>query len=821
LRFRYGGGPVFRRKVIEIRGQPQVETYLYSLKVTFMNRPEVVDTEDYKSAMPQIKAIKFDVSKKATIKELRQIFFEAFEISPEAASRLALFNYLDDTLGDVLEDYIDERSPSKTTWRDNGKPATVHSTRLVDTQSLLIDNKPEIDANGVSDDGSSGISMNATSGTDNDPSNPTSGALGSALTTSASNKVFLSLPELFAKQTAFPRGLCGLRNLGNTCFMNSALQCLSATEPLMQYFVSGKFETELNPTNPLGKGGELAQEFGRLVARMWSGKESSLVPRDFKWMLGNFAKRFDDSSQQDSQELLAFLLDGLHEDCNRVFSKPQTPSVDVSQENDQAIIQAADAVWAHYKSRNDSEIVDLFQAQLKSKLECPDCGHMSITFDPFMYLSLPIPTDSVRTREITFSFRGGLLKCALQLPRNSLMSQVKQQLTHLTGVSASRIVLADVHASKIHKKYHNTDRFDSVSQSDHLVAFELQYDISKPLLQKVVVPVYQRSLKPVWSKKDDRWGYAAACVGFPTFIVVDKHITYGDLYNTIKKQLHTFMDMGSLQVSTKRIPFTISKIKSDGSTLHPLEEYRGGSATSMTTGQGTANSAANPTPTQTHNLHIVIMAGDILSVDWDLSVVSGLQMMAPRTLPIKEHGQFAETMAAGQAIAAKPTTVEDCFKTFVKPEKLDGGNQWRCPVCKVDREATKTISIWTLPEVLVVHLKRFTETIWTRQKLNNLIHYPLYELDVAPYLAPRPAGTHDDRMPLASSTKYDLYAVSNHYGGLGGGHYTATARNFVDGHWYDFDDASITRVTDKDVVSPAAYVLFYKRRDTSATSSKL
>lgn len=55
--------------------------------------------------------------------------------------------------------------------------------------------------------------------------------------------------------------------------------------------------------------------------------------------------------------------------------------------------------------------------------------------------------------------------------------------------------------------------------------------------------------------------------------------------------------------------------------------------------------------------------------------------------------------------------------------------------------------------------------------------------------------------------KYELYAVSNHYGGLGGGHYTASAK--VNGTWYKFDDSHTSRISPNDVRGPAAYVLFY------------
>ncbi|XP_029931686.1 ubiquitin carboxyl-terminal hydrolase 8 isoform X2 [Myripristis murdjan] len=185
--------------------------------------------------------------------------------------------------------------------------------------------------------------------------------------------------------------LTGLRNLGNTCYMNSILQCLCNTPALADYFNKNYYHEDINRANILGHKGEVAEEFGVIMKALWAGLYKCISPRDFKITIGKINEQFSGYEQQDSQELLLFLMDGLHEDLNKADNRKRYKEEENDHLDDQ---KAADLAWNKHKLLNESIIVALFQGQFKSTVQCLTCHRKSRTFETFMYLSLPLASTS-------------------------------------------------------------------------------------------------------------------------------------------------------------------------------------------------------------------------------------------------------------------------------------------------------------------------------------------------------------------------------------------------------------------------------------------
>eukprot|EP01060_Flectonema_neradi_P038129 TRINITY_DN791_c1_g1_i1.p1 TRINITY_DN791_c1_g1~~TRINITY_DN791_c1_g1_i1.p1 ORF type:complete len:607 (+),score=84.63 TRINITY_DN791_c1_g1_i1:344-2164(+) len=578
-------------------------------------------------------------------------------------------------------------------------------------------------------------------------------------------------------------GRTGIMNLGNTCYMNSALQCLSHTKLLREYFTRDHYVHHLNSNNPIAFGGEIASVFAQLMKNLWAGN-SYVIPTVFRRTLAPHMEAFASVQQQDAQEFLVYLLDALHEEVNRVIDKPYINKPE---------IQEAASSWDHHLIRNQSAIVDLFQGMLKSILECDTCHKVSVAFDPMMYFSIPVQCEAALYQYITVAYR----PLDLSLPttwfrfkvlRGGSVTQATRELYSILGTSSSEqtIQLYLHHFRHMPLTEDNTMDQVSIFAANHsidpvLEAYEhlpvkknpTPKGKEKPVENMTILAqvIHRRAEESDGDDDDDDEDVV-------TIIRVDANATNAELYDLVRDEF-------------------------EDSTLHSLEFEREAcydcprSHSLMFAFEDCCSRQQDPQYRKRKERSILSHKHIRLYAYWSSS-------FAPTQSPDVNHSSV--TLASRPLSSSTTLTLDYCLRQHNTTEQLDWHNPWYCPDCKTERCAFKTLSLWKLPKYLVIQLKKFSfNSHGIRRKIDAQIIYPTKGLDMRPYLDSAVRDSVDN-------TIYDLYATVLHHGSVNMGHFTSTAKS--NGRWYYFDDDVVEEIREEDAVDHSAYLLFYEKRET-------
>lgn len=559
------------------------------------------------------------------------------------------------------------------------------------------------------------------------------------------------------------QGLVGLQNLGNTCFMNSAIQCLSHTEALTMYLLEDKHKAEINTRNPIGTGGKLVSAYVSLLQTLWLESDLVQSPWELKRTISTFAPQFSGYQQHDSHELLSYLLDGIHEDLNRVKKKPYTTLSELPGRSDEEV---AGEFWNNHLKRNRSVIVDLMHGQYKSTLLCPECGKVSITFDPFLTYTLQIPNRETKKFNLVFvplDIQQNIkdLQCVLPLTANVI--EVKRIISEEFDVKVENLMVIALE----HKKFKGVANGDTELNDlrfYEVVIYETPEDSMQPICLNITEKGWNETLKPA---------------SFPRILFFQKE----DTVDTIRRAVSSLAAklLPPLSTFSTRI-VNRAKVKTSYFMFQVKEAC-------AFCGSKECFNCELPSEADTRLEDLLSKVKDRLELE--------LRCEGTVSKAIIEEKTHKSVQAAGNA--KQQISLEDCLQYSSRPEVLSKDNAWFCSSCKSDVQATKTLQMYKSPEVLIMHLKRFRPRYY--EKLSTIVQFPIDAFDLSPYLI----GPERERQV------YDLYAVSNHFGSVLGGHYTAFVR--AGGRWFDMDDSSVTEMrTTSDLITPAAYMLFYRRR---------
>ena len=194
--------------------------------------------------------------------------------------------------------------------------------------------------------------------------------------------------ELVLKKDAYvTKGLSGLVNLGNKCFMNSVLQCLSHTLKLTDYFLSSKYKSDdPEQMNKRKREYYVILSYLNLIINMWESN-GVIKPKSFLNALGNFEKKYTVRAQQDSHECLLYILDLLHKGLS--YEIVVDIIGDVQNDADKLMKKSIEC-WTECFKKNYSSIVDFFYGQFFDEIQCKKCNFVDTVFSPYNTLAVDI-----------------------------------------------------------------------------------------------------------------------------------------------------------------------------------------------------------------------------------------------------------------------------------------------------------------------------------------------------------------------------------------------------------------------------------------------
>lgn len=269
-------------------------------------------------------------------------------------------------------------------------------------------------------------------------------------------------------------GVIGLRNHGNTCFVNAVLQCLSHTDVLARYFVMDLYKQDLLRRNKKnGTKGELTENLAVLLKSIWSCQYDPEISSRFKTVIDKYGSQYRGSNQHDAQEFLMWLLDKVHEDLNTA-SKKKYKTIKSSYGKPDEVV-AAETMANHLRC-NNSFVHDLFQAQFRSSLTCPNCQRQSNTFDPFLCVSIPIPQCQMCQVYVTVTYlnqQPRQVKLGLNLSMHADLKELRETLSSDTGIEESQILLTEVDGEGFHRTFSDNQPVSILQKNEAIYCIEM------------------------------------------------------------------------------------------------------------------------------------------------------------------------------------------------------------------------------------------------------------------------------------------------------------------------------------------------------------
>jgi len=603
------------------------------------------------------------------------------------------------------------------------------------------------------------------------------------------------------------RGLIGIQNLGETCFINVILQMFNNIQPIREFFLGSRHKEDSNYESQLSKVLE------NVLRNLWDGDSKSISPHNFYDALKEKMPLFANYQQHDAHEFFLNFIDKLY---------PDKPLTIANGEN-------------HKKQQymNISIFKENFFGILRNTIICPDCESKSLRFDPFLSLSLPIPQenftinseDFYRTYYINDDIESNHRVICLNLPLNdkklktmtlaSFKDYVKKEIKTM---EKHDIILVACNEKIIWKMYEDEKEkiFEIYSQArkeKHTLSF-IEINPEAGLSPGSFFVFLAFMFKENESQNE-------VFLSLPRFLLLNKtngimKVLESYVLNLLRKifndpmlsekkiegcfelKLRLFDLFGNINnidicENCKKNPCSCKSFKSDDYYFERERQY------------------------ENSNFKLFIKLV-FLTRKFSGEQFENLLLMK-KSIKYNEENEI---------------TLMDCLQEFTKIEVLNEENKWFCQKCNQTKQGINQLDIFSAPKYLIFQLKRFITQNLVKGKIQVKIKFPLGKLDLTKMVKSQcesgeiwkredvGVNFQESMMKISKDQEdfekteevsYELLGVVNHLGNsLEKGHYFANFKSEINGFWYKYDDRAVSQELDELVCSSEAYILIYRRK---------
>lgn len=478
-------------------------------------------------------------------------------------------------------------------------------------------------------------------------------------------------------------------------------------------------------------------------------------------------------------------MDSLHEEMNRKKTSRYVALKDyVPGESEDKYFQQ---YYQNYSERNISHIDELFFGHFKSSTQCPDCPNISLKYEPFNILSLPVY--EAQNTPLGFYF----------ISEFSLYELVQITFNHSSNytIDVCRKLFCkqkDLNPEEIGLYLYNNQTFEftslDASQTDCSVK-----DLKRDPNLEFIFMIHDRNVLLKGSQPQQVYFSidgvdTAKVVGLRKPFTIPEEVSLANVYRFVYNCIsESITDKG-------KFPRFEEAFGSDEYDPPFLLLWK----------QDSTEEKEYP----------LTNASDKRKVNIPKDALVKIRVTDER---IKSHPKLRQYMVLPRESLRDPegkvSSVKDCLKILTDPEFLDKSNLWNCDKCKGKKKAKIELKIKRLPQVLIIHFKRIKRSFNSAtnkmvvQKMTDPISFPLEDFSLSEYMAP--GGQTTGKVP-----SYSLFGMINHAGSPEFGHYIAIVKNSYNNTWYKCDDETISELPLEEVEKFAEgrsepYLLFYRR----------